>query len=94
MSVENSEMCQQYYIYSFIFVHGCGARLWLCVCVVCVRACARVLACSLNVLMSCSSTGGLNRDSVVLNNVLRHEPTLDKWIKPGGKQEQIPYETR
>ncbi|KAI0237965.1 hypothetical protein LSAT2_011423 [Lamellibrachia satsuma] len=26
-------------------------------------------------------TGGLNRDNVVLNNVLRYEPTLDKWIK-------------
>ena len=66
MSAENREMCQQYYIYSFIFVHGCGA---------CVRA--RFL----NVLMSCSSIGRLNRYSVVLNNVLRHEPTVDKWIK-------------
>ena len=28
-----------------------------------------------------ASTGGLNRDNVVLNNVLRYEPTLDKWIK-------------
>ena len=76
-------MCQQYYIYSFIFVHGCGARLCVCTYVwcACVRACARVRARSLNVLMSCSSTGGLNRDSVVLNNVLRHEPALDKWIK-------------
>ena len=47
----------------------------MCVCVV------RVRARSVNVLMSCSSIGGLNRDSVALNNVLRHEPTVDKWIE-------------
>ena len=63
-------------------------------CVLCACMLAHALACSLNVLMSCSSTGGLDRDSVVLNNVLRHEPTLDKWLKPGGKQKQVPYETR
>ena len=43
--------------------------------------CACVRARSLNVLMSCSSIGRLNRYSVVLNNVLRHQPTVDKWIK-------------
>ena len=68
-------------------MHGCGARFCVCACVWCecvrayVHARARARAPSLNVLMSCSSIGGLNRDSVVLNNVLRHEPTLDKWIK-------------
>ena len=51
----------------------------MCVFVVRVRACMR--ARSLNVLMSCSSIGRLNRYSVVLNNVLRHQPTVDKWIK-------------
>ena len=55
----------------------------MCVCVVrvlaSVRACVR--ACFLNVLMSCSSIGRLNRYNVVLNNVLRNEPTVDKWIK-------------
>ena len=50
------------------YVRVCGAR-----------ACVR--ARSLNVLMSCSSIGRLNRYSVVLNNVLRHQPTVDKWIK-------------
>ena len=55
----------------------------MCVFVVRVRACVRacVRARSLNVLMSCSSIGRLNRYSVVLNNVLRHQPTVDKWIK-------------
>ena len=59
------------------YVRVCGARA-------CVRACVRascVRAHSLNVLMSCSSIGRLNRYSVVLNNVLRHQPTVDKWIK-------------
>ena len=51
----------------------------MCVCVVRVHAC--VCARFLNVLMSCSSIGRHNRYSVVLNNVLRHEPTVDKWIK-------------
>ena len=51
----------------------------LYLCMVVVRACVR--ARFLNVLMSCSSIGRLNRYSVVLNNVLRHEPTVDKWIK-------------
>ena len=54
------------------YVRVCGARA-------CARACAR--ARFLNVLMSCSSIGRLNRYSVVLNNVLRHEPAVDKWIK-------------
>ena len=54
------------------YVRVCGARA-------CVRACVR--ARSLNVLMSCSSIGRLNRYSVVLNNVLRHQPTVDKWNK-------------
>ena len=58
-------------------MHGCGARLCVCACVWC--ACVR--ARFLNVLMSCSSIGRLNLYSVVLNNVLRHEPTVDKWIK-------------
>ena len=44
------------------------------------ECCVRTRARSLNVLMSCSSTG-LNRYNVVLKNVLRCEPTLDKWIK-------------
>ena len=61
-------------------MHGCGARLCVCAYLcACVRACVR--ARSLNVLMSCSSIGRLNRYSVVLNNVLRHQPTVDKWIK-------------
>ena len=54
------------------YVRVCGARA-------CVRACVR--ARSVNVLMSCSSIGRLNRYSVVLNNVLRHQSTVDKWIK-------------
>ena len=58
---------------NIIFIH-------LYLCMVVVRACVRARA-FLNVLMSCSSIGGLNRYSVVLNNVLRHEPTVDKWIK-------------
>ena len=63
---------------NIIFIH-----LYLCMVVMrasCdARACVR--ARSLNVLMSCSSIGRLNRYSVVLNNVLRHQPTVDKWIK-------------
>ena len=54
------------------YVRVCGARA-------CVRACVR--ARFLNVLMSCSSIGRLNLYSVVLNNVMRLEPTVDKWIK-------------
>ena len=68
---------------NIIFIH-----LYLCMVVVrpsaYVRVCgarACVRARSLNVLMSCSSIGRLNRYSVVLNNVLRHQPTVDKWIK-------------
>ena len=57
-----------------IFIH-------LYLCMVVVSASAYVRVCSLNVLMSCSSIGRLNRYSVVLNNVLRHQPTVDKWIK-------------
>ena len=57
---------------NIIFIH-----LYLCMVVVRACVCARFL----NVLMSCSSIGRLNRYSVVLNNVLRHEPTVDKWIK-------------
>ena len=57
---------------NIIFIH-------LYLCMVVVHACVR--ARFLNVLMSCSSIGRLNRYSVVLNNMLRHEPTVDKWIK-------------
>ena len=66
------------YANNITFIH-----LYLCMVVVHASAYVRVCgACAcVRVLMSCSSTGGLNRDSVVLNNVLRYEPTLDKWIK-------------
>ena len=67
------------HLYLFMVAVHASAHARVCGVRTCMRAC--VGARSLNVLMSCSSIGGLNRDSVVLNNVLRHEPTLDKWIK-------------
>ena len=61
------------------YVRACGVRAC--------GACAR--ARSLNVVMSCSSTAGINRDSFVLNNLLRYEPTLDKWIKVANMNKSV-----